>query len=149
MTKPNRPFKEESFSSKFFIIVTMSLLVLGAVGFVVAVYYFGILGLFSILGIQYESLFSLLLFVIFYFLLGIIGDIVLKAFIILMKAAGITAKLSFHAGLLLFSFLINWAIISAINLLMDSIEIAALTGIILALIISVIEMVLDSLDDQE
>ncbi|KAB2331064.1 YrvL family regulatory protein [Bacillus mesophilum] len=147
MSEPNRPFKEESKSTKFFIIVTMSLLLLGAVGFVVAGYYFGILGLFNILGIHYESLFSLFLFVLFYFLLGIIGDIVLKAFNILLKAAGITAKFSFSAGMLLFSFLINWAIISAINLLMDSIEIAAVTGIILALIISIIEMALDSLDD--
>ncbi|MEW9110826.1 MAG: YrvL family regulatory protein [Cytobacillus gottheilii] len=147
MSEPNRPFKEESKSTKFFIIVTMSLLLLGAVGFVVAGYYFGILGLFNILGIHYESLFSLFLFVLFYFLLGIIGDIVLKAFNILMKAAGITGKFSFNAGILLFSFLINWAIISVINLLMDSIEIAAVTGMVLALIISIIEMALDSLDN--
>ncbi|MGD6941505.1 YrvL family regulatory protein [Cytobacillus gottheilii] len=147
MSEPNRPFKEESKSTKFFIIVTMSLLLLGAVGFVVAGYYFGILGLFNILGIHYESLLSLFLFVLFYFLLGIIGDIVLKAFNILMKAAGITGKFSFSAGILLFSFLINWAIISVINLLMDSIEIAAVTGMVLALIISIIEMALDSLDN--
>ncbi|WP_282155048.1 YrvL family regulatory protein [Cytobacillus gottheilii] len=147
MSEPNRPFKEESKSTKFFIIVTMSLLLLGAVGFVVAGYYFGILGLFNILGIHYESLFSLFLFVLFYFLLGIIGDIVLKAFNILMKAAGITGKFSFSAGILLFSFLINWAIISVINLLMDSIEIAAVTGMVLALIISIIEMALDSPDN--
>ncbi|QVY62696.1 YrvL family regulatory protein [Cytobacillus gottheilii] len=147
MSEPNRPFKEESKSTKFFIIVTMSLLLLGAIGFVVAGYYFGILGLFNILGIHYESLFSLFLFVLFYFLLGIIGDIVLKAFNILMKAAGITGKFSFSAGILLFSFLINWAIISVINLLMDSIEIAAVTGMVLALIISIIEMALDSPDN--
>ncbi|MFC5735875.1 YrvL family regulatory protein [Cytobacillus gottheilii] len=147
MSEPNRPFKEESKSTKFFIIVTMSLLLLGAVGFVVAGYYFGILGLFNILGIHYESLFSLFLFVLFYFLLGIIGDIVLKAFNILMKAAGITGKFSFSAGILLFSVLINWAIISVINLLMDSIEIAAVTGMVLALIISIIEMALDSPDN--
>lgn len=149
MTDPNRSFKEEPLSTKIFIIITMSLLVLSAVGFIIAVYYFGILGLFNILGIQYESLFSLLLFVLFYFLLGLIGDIVLKAFIILMKGAGITSALSHNAGVLLFSFLINWALISLINMLMNSIEIAFLTGIILALIISIIELALDSLDDKK
>jgi Regulatory protein YrvL len=149
MTDPNRSFKQEPLSTKIFIIITMSLLVLSAIGFIIAVYYFGILGLFNILGIQYESLFSLLLFVLFYFLLGLIGDIVLKAFIILMKAAGITSALPHNAGVLLFSFLINWALISLINMLMDSIDIAFLTGIILALIISIIEMALDSLDDKK
>ncbi|OCA84109.1 hypothetical protein A8F94_15405 [Bacillus sp. FJAT-27225] len=139
MDEDNKPFKEESFGTKIIIITAIAAMVIGAVGFVFKIYYFGILGAFKLLGVHYETLFSLFLFVVFYFLLGIPGEIVYKVFDVLLSK--ISAK-NFVAVFLI-NTLITWSILGLVDTFMDSITIKPLTLLIVASIIAVIETVLD------
>ncbi|MBM7713894.1 YrvL family regulatory protein [Siminovitchia sp. FSL H7-0308] len=136
--------KDESFGSKVFIITILTLLVVGAIAFVIAIYYFGILGLFSILGVKYDTLWSLFLFTLFYFLLGIIGDGVVKVLLSLMKISGKWSKLHMKMGLFMFSFLVNWAIISFLDAFMNSIDLQFITKMILSLIFAIIDFAMET-----
>lgn len=81
-------FKNESLPTKIFIIVSVSLIILAAIGFVVALIFFGFVGLFRIIGIEYSSYWSLLWFAVFYFICGFIGDFIVKLLFGLMRASG-------------------------------------------------------------
>ena len=148
MESNDKPFKKETIGSKVLIVVTIAILLLTSVGAVFAVYYFGILGVFNLLGVEYDSLFSLLLFVIFYFLLGLLGDIVQKAFIILISSLSIN---HYATKLVEFSIylLVNWSIISFLNFLMQSIHVEMLTQVIAAAIIALIEFTLENYDKKK
>ncbi|MEH7254608.1 YrvL family regulatory protein [Neobacillus niacini] len=143
MDSEDKSFKEETVGKKFLIVTVISVLIIFAIAFVFGIYYFGILGVFNLLGVEYESLYSLFLFVIFYFLLGLIGEIVIKALMILVSAFSINnfATMLFE---FLINFLVNWSIISILNLLMQSIHISMVTQVIAASIISVIEITLEN-----
>lgn len=144
MKMDNKSFKEETFGAKVFIIITMSILVVGAISFVIAIYYFGIVGLFNILGVHYDSLSSLFWFVASYFLLGIIGDIFIKIMNTLMKKSYKWNQLQLNIGFLIFSFFVNLAIVSFLNYVMHSIDLEIWAQFILALIAALIDVIFDS-----
>ncbi|WP_170972256.1 YrvL family regulatory protein [Bacillus yapensis] len=141
--KEDKPFKEETIGTKLFIIVTISLLLIGAIGFAIAIYYFGILGLFNLLGVSYDSFGSLLWFVLLYFLLGIIFEIFLKGLHKLMILANKFSKSQLKMGIFILTFLSNWAVISLLNSLMHTIEINTLTQIVISIILAIIEVTID------
>ncbi|TKC14359.1 YrvL family regulatory protein [Robertmurraya kyonggiensis] len=141
--KEDKPFKEEPIGTKIFIITTISLLLIGAIAFAIAIYYFGILGLFNLLGVRYDSFGSLLWFVLLYFLVGIIFEIIVKAMHKLMILAKIFRKDQLKIGIFALSFLGNWAVISLLSNLMHTIEIKALTQIVISVILAIIEIAID------
>lgn len=145
MSSQNKSFKEESIKSKILIVVVVSLLIIFALGFVIGLYYFGILGVFHLIGIQYNSFFSLFLFVIFYFLLGIFGEIILKIFTMLVSTIPLP-PIVFGILSTLFAFLVTWAIISFLNFCMTSIDFRAETEILVAAIITIIESAIEQID---
>lgn len=134
-----KSFKEEPLHIKIFIIFVIILLIAFIVGFIFAIYYFGILGLFQILNVEYDSLFSFFLFVFFYFLLSFVGDFVAKVFEVLLS---FPLKINKRGKILIFflsHFLITWTIIAFLNMVMSSITIPFTTQIILSLFIALIE----------
>ncbi|SMF90074.1 Regulatory protein YrvL [Paenibacillus uliginis N3/975] len=135
-----KPFKEETLRTKFFVITTVTLLIIGAIAFVIAAFYFGILGLFSLLGVEYNSFWSLLWFVLSYFLLAIIGDSIIKLCVTIMRISEKWNHTQIKISFLIFSFLINWATISLLDELFNSIELKVLTEIILSLIIAILDL---------
>ncbi|WP_449621156.1 YrvL family regulatory protein [Robertmurraya sp. Marseille-Q9965] len=141
--KDDKPFKEEPIGTKIFIIFTISLLLIGAIGFAIAIYYFGILGLFNLLGVRYDSFVSLLWFVLFYFLFGITFEIILKAIHKLMMLRNKFSKSQLKIGMFILTFLGNWAVISLLNTLMHTIEIKALTQMAISVILAIIEIAID------
>ena len=96
------------------------------------------------MGVQYDSLGSIFRFIIAYFLIGIIGDIlvnVMKSFMEISqkwKDSHITAVYFF------FSFLVNLCIISFLNRFMNSIEIALWTQVVLAGILALLDILFDN-----
>lgn len=136
------PFKDESFWMKIFIVSTILVIVTVAIGVVFALYYFGLLGLFNILGVQYDSLFALFLFVLFYFLLGIPGDVVVNSFVLLLRR-GATNESFLRWGTLFIRFLVNWSILSLLHYAMHSIAITTVTQVVVALGVAVVETVFD------
>ncbi|WP_156319859.1 YrvL family regulatory protein [Bacillus sp. FJAT-18017] len=139
MGEDDKSFKEESFGTKVVIIIAIAVLIMGAVGFAFGVYYFGLLGIFNLVGVQYDSLFSFFLFVVLFFLLGIPGELVVKVFEVLLSflsADNISTRF-------LINGLVNWSILSLADFFMDSIYISQPTLLGIACIIAIIETVLD------
>lgn len=145
MANEDKPFKNEKLGMKIVIVITISLLIIFSIGFVIGIYYFGILGIFKLLGVQYESFSSLFLFVVLYFLLGLIGDLIIKAFMILLSKIPLRNSTSTPIEFFIY-FLVNWSIISILNFFMQSIDISFITQVLAALIIAIIELTLDRLD---
>lgn len=131
-----KSLKEESLSTKLFVFFAMCLLAVGAIAFLFGVYYFGILGVMALLGAEYNSYQSLFLFVLFYLLLAIIGDIVIKSLKVLMQMSTKWSVKARNIGLLSFSFFVNWAIISLLNTWMCSIQLELHTILVLAILIA-------------
>lgn len=113
-------------------IIALTVLIIGVIAFVIAVFYFGILGLFRLLSVQFNSLWSLFWFVVSYLLLGIIGDFVIILLNSLIKTSKKWNSSQLKISHLIFSFFLNWAIISLVDELMDSIELQLLTQMILS-----------------
>lgn len=144
MEKGNKPFKDESVGIKIVVVIAISLLIIVALTFLFSVYYFGILGVFKLLGVSYDSSLSLLLFVLFFFLFSFIGDVIIKVFHHLFSVIN---RKSFTT-MLLIHFLVTWSIISLLTFLMSSIQMSTVTQIVIAFIIAMIEVVLDK-DDKK
>ncbi|MGP7817709.1 YrvL family regulatory protein [Niallia sp. 01092] len=137
-----KPFRNETLKSKIFIISIITFLILFALAFVFATYYFGLLGFFKLLHVQYDSFYTLFLFVLFYLLLGIIGEIIFKLLNTLIHALIPTAFMQFFTEFLL-NYFVNWAIIFLLDSWMDSIQIGEYTQILAAALISLIELVVE------
>jgi Regulatory protein YrvL len=135
----DKSFKEESFRTKVIIIIAVAVLIIGAVGFAFGVYYFGLLGIFNLLGVQYDSLFSFFLFVVLFFLLGIPGELVVKVFEVLLSFLSANNV----ATSFLINGLVNWSILCLADFFMDSIYISQQTMLVVACIIAIIETVLE------
>ena len=134
-------FKNKSLGTKIAIVTIVSLILVGSIGFVVAAFYFGIVGLFTLLGVEYDSLWSLVWFTVFYFLLSIFGDIIIKIFVVLTNKSNKWPDNYKKFCILIYSFFVNWSIISLLNLLMSSINIHLLTQIIFSLIIALLDLI--------
>lgn len=134
-------FKNETFGKKILIIIVVTILLVGAIGFVITAFYFGIVGLFNLLGVEYDSLWSLVWFTVYYFLLGIFGDIIIKIFIVLTNMSNIWSDNYKKNSILIYSFLVNWGIVSLLNVLMDSINLHLLTQVIISLIIAILDLI--------
>ncbi|WP_157796226.1 YrvL family regulatory protein [Bacillus xiapuensis] len=140
----HRQVKGETWRTKVFVIAVISLLIAGSVAFVLSIIYFGVLGLFSLLGIEFDSLWSLFLFVLFYFLIGIIGDFIVIALSVLMSKSYNWSRWQIKTGQFIFSFLVNWAIVSLLNTCMDSIHLQFITEMVLSLIFAIIDVAMES-----
>ena len=135
----NNSFKNESLRTKIAIVATVSLMLMGAIGLVTVVFYFGIVGLFNLLGVEYDSLLSLVWFTIFYFLLSFFGDILIKILIVLTTNSNRWSDNYKKYSIVIYSFFVNWGIVSLLNQLMSSINIHLLTQIIFSLIMAILD----------
>lgn len=141
----DKSFKDESVGTKIFIIVSMTLLVGGSLAFVFGIYFFGLAGLFNILGIQYDSIWSLFWFGVFFFILESFADIIKIAFIMLLDHWSMA-----NAGTIFaINFLVIWAVLSLLNFFMESITISVNAQLIAAAIIALIEVGLNKTGKKE
>lgn len=141
----DKSFKEESAGTKIFIVVSMTILVGGSLAFVFGLYFFGIAGLFNILGIEYDSIWSLFWFAVFFFIVDSFADIIKKVFIVLLDQLSMLNK----GTLFTIHFLVVWAVLSLLNLLMDSIAISINAQLIAAAVIALIEVALNKFSKPE
>lgn len=140
-----KSFKEESAVTKFVIVLSMIFLIAVPLTFLFGIYFFGMSGLFNVLGIQYESLWSLFWFALLYFVLDSFADVVKMVFVQLLNQMSIA---NFWT-VLTTNFLVIWALLSLMNLLMDSITMSINTQLIAAAIIAVIEVALNKISRKE
>ncbi|TYR80716.1 hypothetical protein FZC66_10120 [Priestia megaterium] len=113
-------------------------LILGSLAVVISIYFFGMIGLFQVLGVTYTSVQSLLLFVLVVFGLGIVTEILSKALILCVNILNLTKAVHFFFTALIDSWF-SWIAVHTADSLMDSITIATGTEVVLAIFLFVLD----------
>lgn len=144
-----KSFKNKHFFAKIIGFLFIAAIIIGILAFIFAIYYFGILGLFEILNVEYDSLYHLFLFVLFYFLLSFVGDFISKIFKVLMSIIPQIENKPRKIILFLVNFFTTWAIIAFLNLVMDSITLSILAQLIFSVLIALIETAIEKKDKKK
>lgn len=143
--------KEESFRNmtlkdKMLTIVGITLLIIFVIGVIFGFYFFGMAGIFELLGIYYESIWSLVVFVVSFFLLGLMIEIIFKAIYSLAveKIAGKVKRLFTRLVMEVFA---NWLVLFTVDEVMRSITISFTSEILVAFLIAIFEFIFEEKKD--
>ncbi|MFS0762303.1 YrvL family regulatory protein [Peribacillus phoenicis] len=142
----NDSFRDMNIKEKMATVAGLAFLIIMVVGFVMGLYFFGLAGIFELLGVRYESIWSLVIFVVSFFILGIIVELFSKA-IFKLSVRNITGKIKVFFIRIGFEGTSNWLVLFAVDEFMKSITLSLKTEIIIALLLAIIEIVFD--DDKE
>ncbi|MFD1350837.1 regulatory YrvL family protein [Oceanobacillus caeni] len=142
----NDSFRNMNKKEKLATIIGIALLIILAVGFVFGLFFFGLAGIFELLGVRYESIWSLVVFVINFIILGIIVELFSKV-IFKLSVRNITGKRKVILIRAIIEGTSNWLVLFMVDELMTSITLSLKTEIIIALLLTVIEIVFD--DDKK
>lgn len=134
--------RKKNMKGKIGDVAGVSLLLIVVFGITIGLYFFGIAGIFKLLGIEYHSVWSLIIFVASFFILALFAELFFKPVSYL-----ITKNMSrtFDAFIVKFSILglVNGFCLFAVDMLMASITITLKAGIIIAIIITLIELAIE------
>lgn len=144
----NDSFRNMNIKEKMATILGIALLIILAVGFVFGLFFFGLAGIFELLGVRYESIWSLVVFVINFIILGIIVELFSKV-IFKLSVRNITGKRKVILIRAIIEGTSNWLVLFTVDELMTSIALSLKTEIIIALLLTVIEIVFDGDDDDK
>ncbi|KPH71289.1 MULTISPECIES: regulatory YrvL family protein [Bacillaceae] len=144
----NDSFRNMNIKEKMATILGIALLIILAVGFVFGLFFFGLAGIFELLDVRYESIWSLVVFVINFIILGIIVELFSKV-IFKLSVRNITGKRKVILIRAIIEGTSNWLVLFTVDELMTSIALSLKTEIIIALLLTVIEIVFDGDDDKE
>lgn len=120
----------------------IALLIILVAVFVIGVYFFGMAGAFKLLGVQYESLWSLFFFVVSFFSLGVIVELFFNA-IFKLSFKNITGKIKLLFIRISFEGTSNWLVLFTVDEFIDGITLSLITEIIIALLIAIFEIAFD------
>ena len=141
-------FRNMNKKEKIATVIGIALLILFVAGFIFGLYFFGLAGVFKVLGVQYDSVWSLAIFVVNLLVIGLIFEVFSKV-IFKLSVRNMTGK----AKVLMIRFLIeaitNWVVIFTVDELMRSITLSLQTVIIIALFIATLEIVFDDKDTKK
>lgn len=127
-------------------IIGMTLFSLFIIGVLLGIYFLGIVGLFEIIGVEYQSIWSLALFVISIFFLGLPVDLIMGALADL-TAEKVSGKIMPFMIQFMFGFITNWIVIYTVNMFMNSIDFSVLALLIVPAVITLFELAFG--DDKE
>ncbi|GAB4073712.1 hypothetical protein GCM10028778_12150 [Barrientosiimonas marina] len=136
-------FRDMTLKDKIVTVIGATLFMSLVLGFVLAMFFFGFAGAFELLGVQYQSIWSLLLFVASFFILGTVVDLPFEAMAEL-SVKNMTGRGFAFFVQLLFSFASNWLVIVAVDAFIDSITLSGGTKLILSLLLAVLDPVFDN-----
>lgn len=130
-------------------IIGMTLFAVFIIGVLVGVYFLGIVGIFEVLGVEYQSIWSLIIFVISIFILGLPVDLVLGAMADLsvekMQGKALVFIIQF-----LFGLTTNLIVIFTVDVFMGSITLSLGAILAISLILTFLEwMFADKKDNQK
>ena len=138
----DKPFREMGRKEKITTVMIVLLLISLPLSFVLGITYFGFAGFFSLFGGEYDSWSSLLFFVIFLFLLGLVFDSFSMVFVKVSQL-----YISNASQLFLLKFLINctfsWLTIHTVDEFMDSILIPFAVEMIIVIFMFFLEEALE------
>ncbi|SDJ80922.1 regulatory YrvL family protein [Sediminibacillus albus] len=142
----NNTFREMNRKEKIAAILGISFLILLVTGFVLGLYFFGLAGIFGLLGVQYESIWSLIVFVVSFFILGVVVELFSNA-IYRLSVRNITGKRKVFLIRICIDGTTNWLVLFTVDEFMKSITLPLKAEIIIAVLFAVLEIVFD--DDKE
>lgn len=142
----NDSFRGMNKKEKMATTIRIVLLIILVIGFVFGIYFFGLAGLFEVLGVHYESVWSLVIFVLGLLFIGIIFEVFSK---VVFKLT--VRNMSGKAKILFIQFIIesitNWVVLFTVDELMTSITLSLNTEVIIAVFIALFEIAFT--DDKE
>ncbi|WP_152655495.1 YrvL family regulatory protein [Oceanobacillus sp. CFH 90083] len=144
----NDSFRDKNVKDKILIIIGITLLIILVAGFIFGLYFFGLAGVFKLLGVQYESIWTLVVFVISLLIVSSIFELFSKL-IFILSVRNITGKTTVLIIRIIIEFTSNWLVLFTIDEFMRSITLSLKTEIIIALLIAVIEIIFDDDKDEE
>jgi Regulatory protein YrvL len=142
MSKHNDSFRNLKWNEKVVVVTALSLLIIIALSFVAGLFFFGFTGIFSLLGVQFDSFHAIFLFVLFYFLLGILSDVLSKVIIMLITPKLTRATFIFFVKLIL-ECTFSWFAFHTVDEFMSSITIPFKTEWIVVLLLFIVEAAFD------
>lgn len=148
MPEKKDSFREMNVKDKTVTVAGIILLIILVVGFVFGLYFFGMAGIFKLLGVQYESIWSLVVFVVSYFILGIIVELFSET-IFKLSVRNITGKIWVFFIRISFELTSNWLVLFTVDEFMESITLSWKTEIIIALVVALIEIAFDHDKDKD
>ncbi|QJC88708.1 regulatory YrvL family protein [Bacillus inaquosorum] len=137
----NEQFKELKLSSKLIVIVSIILIVAIALAVIFGGYFFGMKGLFSILGITYDSNQTLVLFILVCFAAGLIID-PLTMIVSMILAKSLSLKKTALFAFILY-FISNFITICFADYFMQSIYIPDVLLFVISALMAFIELAFD------
>lgn len=143
--------KDDSFRNlnrkeKLVAVAGITLLISMVLGFVFGLYFFGMAGVFKVLGVQYESVWSLLIFVVSFFIVGIIVELFTKV-IFKLSVRNIMGKTKVYIIRFIIVSTSNWLVLFTVDEFMRSITLSMNAEIIIALLLTVLEIAFDDKKD--
>ena len=144
----NDSFRDKNVKEKITIITGITLLIILAAGFIVGLFFFGLAGVFKLLGVQYESIWSLVIFVISLLIVSGIFELFSKL-IFILSVRNITGKTTVLIIRIIIEFTSNWLVLFTVDEFMRSITLSLTTEIIIALLITAAEIIFDDDGNEE
>lgn len=123
-------------------IVGFTVFIIIILSFVIGIFFLGFAGAFDLLGVRYDSYLYLFLFVLSYFILGVILDIIAIGFIKL-STFYITGKVAQFLTRMTIDCSFNWLAIYTVDEFMTSISIPLHVEIIVVVVLFFMEVVFD------
>ncbi len=143
MEQNDDSFKKMNPKEKIITVISITLLMIFLIGFILGILFFGFAGIFALLGVSYQSIWSLVIFVISFFVLGFFIDIFFDA---LTKLAikDLSSKGTIFFIQFIFGFASNWLVLFTVDAFMDSIKFSPKAMLIITLILALLEPVFDN-----
>ncbi|MBN6206597.1 regulatory YrvL family protein [Ralstonia pickettii] len=140
-------FKDMNIKEKLVTIIGIALLIILVIGIIFGLYFFGLAGVFKVLGVQYDSVWSLVIFVISVFILSFFFELFSKVIYILL-ARQVTGKVQLVVMRLFIETASNWLVLFTVDEFMNSITLSFKAELIVALLLAVIEIVFDDKEEK-
>ncbi|MCU7741516.1 regulatory YrvL family protein [Priestia megaterium] len=131
-----------NFFAKAFTVIFITLIVTITISLMLGAFVFGFVGLFEILGVQYDSFLSLLIFLLLFFIIGFIVDF-LSIFLINIFSQQIKSSKRKFLVRLVIDCSFSWFAIHNADELISSISISSITELIAVFLLFLLEVVMD------
>lgn len=141
-------FRDMNIIEKTVTVAVITVLIILVVGFVFGLYFFGMAGVFKLLGVQYDSIWSLVVFVVSFFIFGVFVELFTRA-IFKLYVRNITGKIKLLLIRISFECTSNWLVLFTVDEYMKSITLSLETEIIVVLLLAVLEVAFDDDDDDK
>lgn len=140
--RPKDPHQALSTPAKITIVACLLLIILAGILLILGAFVFGFIGLFKITGTQYDSFYTLLLFLIMFFIIAFIVDFI-SIFLIELFSEQIRSSKKRFSVRLIIDCTFSWIAIHSADELMSSINIPLVIELIAVFLLFLLKVFLD------